>query len=177
MVKRAITSLVLALLVLSVSLPARTQTPQTARGVIRLKVKYKSGASTRELPRKRFFLIKGSLEQNSSLIEKIKQTEVPSRECYYRRHGASEQLIKWLDDHDCESVYCREIEDRYISGSEAVPEFKTAYDQALKDLKAPEVARRWLPNYLAAEIRDGYYKDRQQTIDGLVKFAEASTGK
>jgi len=177
MVKRAIVCLVLALLVLSVSLLARTQTPQTARGVIRLKVKYKSGATTKELPRKRFFLIKGSLEQNSALVEKIKQAEAPSRECYYRKQGASEQLIKWLDDHDCESVYCREIEDRYISGSEAVPEFKTAYDQALRDLKTPEVARRWLPNYLVPEIRDGYYQARQQASDGLVKLAEASTGK
>jgi len=160
---------------LTLAFTAHTQTPP--RGVIRLKVRYKSGEVTKELPRKRLFLIKGSLDQNSALVERIKQAETLSRECFYRKLGASEQLIKWLEDNDCESVYCREIDDRYITGSEAVPEFKTAYDQALKDLKTPEVARRWLPNYLAAEIRDGYYKARQQTIDGLVKFAEASTGK
>jgi hypothetical protein len=168
---------VFACLLIALAVVAQTQTPQAARGVIRLKVRYKSAASTKDLPRKRFFLIKGSLEQNQSLIQQIKQTVVPSRECYYRGHGASEQLIKWLDENDCESVYCREIEDKYISGSEAVPEFKAAYDQALKELKTPEVARRWLPSYLPAERRDEYYKTKQQTIAGLVKQAENASGK
>ena len=93
------------------------------------------------------------------------------------RKGASEQLIKWLKENDCDSVYCREIEEKYISGSEAVPEFKAAYDQALKELKTPEVARRWLPCYLPAELRDGYYKTKRQTIKGLVKQAENASGK
>ena len=157
---------------LCLSYDAHTQTPQTARGVIRLKVRYKSAASTKDLPRKRFFLIKGSLDQNQSLIQQIKQTDVASRECYYRGHGASEQLIKWMDENDCESVYCRQIEDKYIGGSEAVPEFKAAYDQALKELKTPEVARRWLPNYLPVELRDGYSRTKTQTIEALVKQAE-----
>jgi hypothetical protein len=157
--------------------PAHTQTPQTARGVIRLKVKYKSSTGTKELPRKRFFLIKGSLEENKALLEKIKQTDLMPRECYYRNHGASEAFVKWLDDNDCDSIYCREIEVKYTNGSEAVPEFKAAYDQALKELKTPEVARRWLPNYLSADLRDGYYKTKQETIDTVVKEAETSTGK
>ena len=46
------------------------QTPETARGVIRLKVKYKSGDTTKELPRKRFFLIHGSLDENRALSNK-----------------------------------------------------------------------------------------------------------
>lgn len=163
-------------LALGASFAAHTQT-QATRGVIRLKVRYKSAAGTKDLARKRFFLIKGSLEQNQSVIQQIKQTGVASRECYYRGHGASEQLIKWLDENDCESVYCREIEDKYISGSAAVPEFKAAYDQALRELKTPEVARRWLPGYLPAELRDGYYKTKQQTIEGLVKQAENASGK
>lgn len=156
---------------------AHTQTPQANRGVIRLKVKFKSDNVTKELPRKRFFLIKGSLDDNKSLIEKIKQSEVMSRECYYRSKSASEALIKWLKDNDCESVYCREIEDKYANGNEAVPEFKTAYDQALRELKTPELARRWLTNYLPADIRDGYYSAKQQTLDALIKQAEGSTGK
>lgn len=159
------------------SFVAHTQTPQVGRGVIRLKVKYKSGAATRELPRKRFFLIKGSLEQNSALIQQIKQTEITSRECYYRSHGASEALIKWLKDNDCESIYCRAIEEKYIAGGEAVPEFKAAYDESLRELKTPEFARRWVANYVPAQIRDGYYNTRQQAIANLTKQAEASTGK
>ncbi len=156
---------------------AQTQTSQAGCGVIRLKVKYKSGSATKELPRKRFFLIKGSVDQNSALIQQIKQTEVASRECFYRSHGASAALVKWLDENDCESVYCRAIEEKYISGNDAVPEFKAAYEQALKELKTPELARRWLANYLPAEIRDGYYNSKQQAIANLSKQAEASTGK
>jgi len=175
--RSALSAAVLVCLLITLAVVAHTQTPQTARGVIRLKVRYKSGGGTKDLPRKRFFLIKGSLEQNQSLIQLIKQTEVTSRECYYRSHSASERFVKWLDENDCESVYCREIEDKNLDGSEAVPEFKTAYDQALKELKTPEVARRWLPNYLAPEIRDGYYRTRQQTIDKLVKEAETASGR
>jgi hypothetical protein len=156
---------------------SHAQAPQANRGVIRLKVRYKSDAGMKDLPRKRFFLIKGSLDQNQTLIQQIKQTEVPTRECYYRAHGASDALIKWLDDNDCESVYCREIDEKDVTGTEAVPEFKTAYDQALRELKTPDVARRWLPNYLAADKRDGYYRAKQQTIVGLLTMVENSNGK
>lgn len=171
----------LLLLVLSlflfVSLTGHTQSQQTARGVIRLKVKYKTGEVTKELARKRFFLIKGSLDENRSLIDEIRKTDIPSRECYYRRISASPQLIAWLNDNDCESVYCREVEEKYLSGTDVVPEFKTAFDQALRELKRAELARRWLPNYLAAEVRDGYYRARQQSIGALTKMAETATGR
>src|SRR5256714_3506515 len=156
---------------------AHTQTPQANRGVIRLKVKFKSGDVTKELARKRFFLIRGTLDENKSLIEKIKQAEVMSRECYYRSKGASEALIKWLKESDCESVYCREIEEKYVSGSEAVPEFKASYDEGLRDFKSPELARRWLTVNLAADIRDGYYNLKQQTINSLIKQAETASGR
>ena len=67
-----------------------------------------------------------------------------SRECYYLSKGASPALIKWLDDNGCDSVYCRGIEEKYLSGSDAVPEFQAAYDQGLREFKTPELARRWL---------------------------------
>jgi hypothetical protein len=160
---------------MTISFAGHTQSPP--RGVIRLKARYKSGELTRELPRKRFFLIKGSLDENKSLTEMIKKTTISSRDCYYRSKGASEQLMKWLDDNDCESIYCRAIEERYVTGAEVVPEFKTAYEQASKELKTPDLARRWLPNYLPADIRDGYYNLQQRIIDGLVKQAETISGK
>jgi hypothetical protein len=161
----------------SLSLVAHTQTPETGRGVIRLKVKYKSGETTKELSRKRFFLIHGSLDENRALIEQIKAVPVTSRECYYRTQGASDAFANWLQQNDCESIYCREIEEKYVSGNDSVPEFKTAYEQALKELKTPELARRWLPNYLPAQLRDGYYSSKQQAIDGLIKEAENRSGK
>ena len=151
-----------------------TQTPSANRGVIRLKVKYKTGEVTKELPRKRFFLIKGTLEENKSLIERIKQTDPMSRECYYHSKGASPALIKWLGDNDCDSVYCREIEEKYLSGNEAVPEFQAAYNQGLRDFKTPELARRWLTVNLAADIRDGFYNQKQRTIADLISLAEAA---
>jgi len=162
---------------LTLSFAGHTQTPPAPRGVIRLKVRYKSADGTKELVRKRFFLIKGSLDENKALADAIKQTTLISRECYYRSKGASERLIKWLDDNDCESVYCRAIEERELIGPDAVPEFKSAYDLALRQLKTPEVARRWLPNYLPADLRDGYYNLKQRTIEGLLKQAGALSAK
>lgn len=151
---------------------AKTQTPPANRGVIRLKVKYKTGDLTKELPRKRFFLIRGSLADNKPLIEKIKQIDVMSRECYYRSHGASEALINWLKENDCDSIYCREIEAKYLTGSEAVPEFQAAYNQGLREFKTPELGRRWLAVNLPAEISEGFYKRKQEIIDTLIKQSE-----
>jgi hypothetical protein len=164
-------------LIFAFSFVAHTQSPESARGVVRLKIRYKSAEGTKDLPRKRFFLVPGSLEQNQPLIEKIKALNETSRECYYRSHGASEALIKWLKDNDCESVYCREVEDKYLSGAEAVPEFLKAFAQALGELKNPEVARRWLANYLAPEIRSGFYDQKQKAIQSLVNDVETSTRK
>jgi hypothetical protein len=155
---------------------AQTQAPETPkRGVIRLKVKYKSGDVTKELPRKRFFLIKGGLEENKSLVETMKQAALQSRECYYRSLGASEALIKWLKDNDCESVYCRGIEEKYATGSEAVPEFQAAYNQGLRDLKTPELARRWLTTNLSPELRAGFYNQKQEVLNALLKQAEETS--
>ena len=170
---RAILLFSFCLFTFSFSLVA--QTPPTPRGVIRLKVKYKTGDATKELPRKRFFLIKGSLEENKGLIEKMKQTDLLSRECYYRSKGASEALIKWLKDNDCESVYCRGIEERYVTGSEAVPEFQAAYNQGLRDFKTPELARRWLVTNLSPELRSGSYNEKQEVINALLKLAEETS--
>ena len=154
---------------------AHTQTPTTPRGVIRLKVRYKTGDVPRDLPRKRFFLIKGSLEENKGVIEKMKQTDLLSRECYYRKLGASEALINWLKINDCESVYCREIEEKYLAGNEAVPEFQAAYNQGLRDFKTPELARKWLAVNLSPELRAGFYNQKQEVINALVTQAERTT--
>jgi len=175
--RRGLCATLFGCLLIALVTVCHTQTPQTVSGVIRLKVRYKSGDLTKELPRRRFFLIKGSLQDNGSLIDAIRKTETISRDCYYREQRASGQLIKWLKENDCESVYCRQVEDTYINGSEAVPEFKIAYDQALRELKTPEVARRWLTNYLPEEMRDGFYNRKQKAIGDLIKQAEAANGK
>jgi hypothetical protein len=167
--------LVIALIALPLTgnLLNHAQAPRHA--VIRLKVKYKSDAGTRELPRKRFFLINGSLAENQSLVDKIKQTAVVSRDCYYRNHGGSEALIKWLNDNDCESLHCREIEEKYVTGPDTVPEFKAAYEQGLKEFKSPELARRWLTINIPAELREGFYDQKRDALNALISQAEAAT--
>ena len=157
------------------SFVAHTQSPQNAVGVVRLKVRYKSAEGTKDVPRKRFFLLPGSLEQNRALLDRIKTLNESSRECYYRSHGASASLIKWLKDNDCETLYCREIDEKYVSGPEAVPEFQKAFEQGLNELKNREVARRWLTNYLPADLRSGFYDERQKAIQALLSGTEATT--
>jgi hypothetical protein len=168
LVTRVVLFFSFCLFAFSFSFVGHSQSAPSALGVVRLKVRYKTSAGMKDLPRKRFFLIKGSIDQNKALIEMIKQTSLTSLECYYRTHDASEALIKWLKINDCESVYCREIEEKYLSGPEAVPEFQKAFEQAMSELKNREVARRWLTNYLAPLIRSGFYAEKQKAIETLL---------
>jgi hypothetical protein len=156
---------------------AQTPTaPANSRGVIRLRVRVKVGEATKGLPRKRFFLIKGTAEQNKTLIDAIEQQQLISRDCYYRGIGASEALIKWLSESDCESVYCREIAQDDVEGPGAVPEFQAAMVAGEKEFGSRELARKWLTVNLADNIRDGYYRSRQQSLRALLKQAETVSG-
>lgn len=170
--RRALGAAVVLLLAVICAAQTPNQTPVQSSGVIRLRVRVKVGQSTTGLSRKRFFLIKGTLEQNKSLIEAIKQRSATSRDCYYRRLGASEALIKWLKESDCESVYCREISPEDIDGAEAVPEFKLAAAAGEKEYVSRELARKWLTVKLPVNIRDGFYKQRQEELRALLKQAE-----
>ena len=150
--------------------------PQDARGVLRLRARVKVGESTKGLSRKRFFLIKGSLEQNKSVIEAVERRPVVSRDCYYRSLGASAALIKWLQENDCESVYCREIQTDDIEGPNAVPEFLTAAAVGEKEFGSRQLAVKWLTVNLPEKLRDGFYKNRQNDLAALLKQAEAESG-
>jgi len=148
--------------------------PADSRGVIKLRVRLGEGAGTkaRGLSRKRFFLIKGSLEDNKLLVQSLDQHPVVSRDCYYRRIGASEALIAWLKRSDCESVYCREVEQKDIEGSEAVPEFQHAVLLGEKEFGSRELARKWFSVNLKEELRSGFYKQQQRDIQGFLNQAE-----
>ena len=150
--------------------------PVGARGVIRLRVRPKVGEATKGLSRKRFFLVKGTLEKNNTLIRTIEREPVISRDCYYRGIGASEALIRWLKDSDCESVYCREIEPQDIEGAGAVPEFQHAVAAGETEFKSREMARKWLTVNLPENLRDGFYKTRQQHLNALIRQAEDLSG-
>jgi hypothetical protein len=146
--------------------------PTDARGVIRIRVRLKTETSTKGLSRKRFFLIKGSLAENKSLIEALDQQPVVSRDCYYQGIGASPALIAWLKENDCESVYCREVEKKDIEGTGAVPEFQRAVATGEKQFGSRELARKWLSVNLPDELRSGYYKRQEKELGSLVKRAE-----
>ena len=177
------TRLLLVLIVLLLALPiaithSQTQdAPARQSGVVRLRarVKLSDSAPLRGLARKRFFLIHGSLEQNRALIEAIERQPVVTRDCYYTRNGASAALIAWLKESDCESVYCRDVEQDSLAGPKAVPEFATAFAASEKEFGSAATARKWLTTNLPANLRDGFYRDRQAAIDALLKQAQASS--
>jgi hypothetical protein len=165
--KPAITLVLLSLLFLPVT-KALTQTPT---GVLRIRVRVKmdDAAPLRGLARKRFFLLPGTLEQHRALLDAIERQPLVTRDCYYRKLGASQELIDWLKTGDCESVYCREVEQEFIAGPKAVREFATAFAASQKEFGGDETARKWVTTNLDPNIRDGFYRDRQNAISTLLK--------
>ena len=147
-------------------------------GVLRLRVRVKANDSSplRGLARKRFFLIHGSIEQNRALVDAIERQPLTTRDCYYQKNGASPALIGWLKDGDCESVYCREIEQEFVSGPKAVPEFATAFAASEKEFGSGSTALKWLTTNLPANLRDGFYRDRKGELDLLLKQAQTTSG-
>jgi len=147
------------------------QPPARQSGVLRLRVRVKAddSAPLRGLARKRFFLIPGTLEQNRALIDAIERQALVSRDCYYQKIGASAALIGWLRESDCESVYCRGVEQEFVSGPKAVPEFAVAYAASQKEFGNDETARQWLTTNLAPDVRDGFYRSRKTVLEALLK--------
>jgi len=163
------------LLMVTVVLAQSQQPPATQTGVLRLRVRVKAddSAPLRGLARKRFFLIPGTIEQNRALIDAIERQTVLSRDCYYQKIGASAALISWLRESDCESVYCRGVDQEFVSGPKAVPEFATAFATSQKEFGNDETARQWLTTNLAPNVRDGFYRTQQTVLQTLLKQAGA----
>ena len=159
------------LLMVTVVLAQQPATQPT--GVLRLRVRVKAddAAPLRGLARKRFFLLPGTIEQNRAFITAVEQQSLTTRDCYYQQHKASAELITWLKDGDCESVYCRSIEKEFVSGPKAVPEFASAFAASQKEFRDDETARYWLTTNLPPDVRDGFYRTRKATLDALLKQA------
>ena len=151
--------------------------------VIQVTVVYKKGTEplqqddkVTQLARKRFYL--SSCPFNLDKIAAA--SRAPTRRGYYSNLKASPQLIKWLEDNNCDTIYCRELtrEEVACKSGEAVcvPEFVRAYEEALKKLKGDaELARRWVTNYgplAAPELRVGFYEQKAKWLDATVKEAE-----
>jgi hypothetical protein len=163
--------LVFFALLMMVTVVLAQQPPAKQTGVLRLRVRVKAddSAPLRGLARKRFFLIPGTLEQNRALIDAIERQALVSRDCYYQKIGASAALMSWLRESDCESVYCRAVEQEFVSGPKAVPEFATAYAASQKEFGNDATARQWLTTNLAPDVRDGFYRSRQTILESLLK--------
>jgi len=168
--------LVIAIIFLSQLGHSVAQTQTSPTGVLRLRVKVKIGEATKGLARKRFYLLKGTLDQNKVVIDAAEQSPYVSRDCFYSKLGASQQLIDWLKAGDCESVYCREVEEEFVNGPKAVPEFVTAYAAGEKEFGQSNIGRKWLTNNLPPPLRDGFYRDRRNALDALLKQAEMASG-
>jgi len=166
---------IILVVLLLLAFPVTSGFTQSPTGVLRIRVRVKADETSplRGLARKRFFLIPGTLEQHRALIDAIELQPLVSRDCYYRKLGASQALIDWLKAGDCESVYCREVEQEFVSGPKAVPEFATAFAASQKEFGNVETSRQWLTTNLDANIRDGFYRDRQNVISTLLKQSGA----
>lgn len=164
------------LLSFCLALAGFSQTQAGGRGVLRLRVRIKEGESTKGLARERFFLVRGSLQQNQVWIDLLDNQPQTSRDCYYRQIGASDRLLKWLSENDCESIYCRELNKDDIEGPNAVPEFQRAAEAGTKEFKSAETARKWLTVNLPENIRDGFYRSHQERLRKLLLEVEAASG-
>jgi hypothetical protein len=161
--------------------------PKLAPRIIQLTALYKKGDQplqqddkVTQLTRKRFYL--SSCPFNLDKIQTARRA--PTRRSYYASAKASPQLIKWLEDNNCDTVYCRELEQREVTcvagDAACVPEFVRAYNEALKKLKGNgELARKWVTNYAplsAPELRIGFYQEKSKWLAATIKEAERAAG-
>ncbi len=124
------------------------------------------------LERKRFYLLRGGLEDHKELIERLNANETISRDCYYKNLNVSPQYMCWLktEEYNCESPYCREIT---MEDIETVPEFMTAYQRGMRQFGGrTELARGWLTTNLPFELREGFYRQQKSALDSLLEYAK-----
>ncbi|MEP6923816.1 MAG: hypothetical protein ABI954_05085 [Pyrinomonadaceae bacterium] len=170
-------ALISASALVSISAQDTAASAQPKRGSIKFTAQVEINGKTEKLDRKRFYLVRGSRQQNAQLIKKIAATEPFSQDCYYanlRRNGSqvSDEFVCWLKNNDCESPYCREI--KTSAEAEAVPEFAAAYRQSLREYKTPVLALKWLTTNLPANLRAGFYDQQKSVLRELVNLGRVS---
>jgi hypothetical protein len=181
--------------------PSPTPTPSTSSGpcamppacptlaprVLQLTARYKKGEQPLQdvsdgiaLPRKHFYLSPCPFN-----LDKVPGAKpAPTRKAYYTSVKASDQLIKWLEANNCDTVYCRELTKEEVTCNAAsptcVPEFTRSYNEALQKLNGnAELARKWVTNYAplsSVELRLGFYTEKQKWLDATVAAEEKASG-
>jgi hypothetical protein len=158
--------------------------PKLAPRVIQLSVIYKKGDQplqqddkVTQLARKRFYLSSCPFDLNKI---QARGGPAPTRRAYYSQLKASPQLIRWLEDNNCDTVYCRELKPEEVTckptDSACVPEFTRAYEEGLRKLKNDaELARKWVTNYEplnAPALRIGFYQEKAKWLDAAIGAME-----
>lgn len=130
------------------------------------------------LARKHFYLSSSPF----NLTTTVNLKTAPSLRSYYKSAVASQQLIDWLEDNHCETIYCRELTDAEVKCAggdpqKCVPEFIAAYRNALTKLNGnQELARKWITNYeplSSPRLGVGFYEART----GWLNVASAALEK
>lgn len=154
---------------LAVALAAAILAPAIAAqnlGSLEVAGRVRVAGKIEKVSRKRFYLFRGGLEVNKALVDRLRNAEYTSKDCYYCKTKASPEFIAWLKAQDCESPYCRAISEE---DTKTVPEFRAAYQKGLKQFRnKPDVARTWLTTNLTPNIREGFYNQQKSTIDKLL---------
>lgn len=134
-----------------------------------------------KLARKHFYLSSSPF----NLAKSVNLKTAPTLRSYYSAAGASPQLIEWLEENHCETVYCRaltaeELRCEGIDQKKCVPEFMEAYRIALAKLKGnQELARRMVTNYLplsSAKLRTGFFEAKTQWLKSALEAIEKAQG-
>ena len=107
----------------------------------------------------------------------------PLRKSYYANIKASPQLIKWLEDNNCDTIYCRELRREEVTCNSAdpncVPEFVRAVKEGLRKLMNDEErARRWVTNYeplSTPELRVGFHQEKTKWLKAMVRAMEQAS--
>jgi len=140
-----------------------------------------NNANKLALARKHFYLSPSPF----NLATSVNLKTAPSLRSYYKGIGASEQLIDWLEDNHCETIYCREVTEAEVKCESAdqkrcVPEFSTAYRNALIKLNGnQELARKWITNYeplSTAKFRAGFFEAKSGWVKSAIAAIEKGLG-
>jgi hypothetical protein len=144
---------------------ATAQTPPPT-GVLEINGRVKIDGKQERLKRKRFYLFRGGLAANRTLVERIRAADFVSRDCFYCRMKTSVEFRAWLKAEDCESPFCRKIT---AEDAARVPEFKAAVEKGNRQfVKKPALSIDWLTTNLDPALRDGFYLERRKSIDAVL---------
>jgi len=133
------------------------------------------------LARKRFYLSSSPFD----LATNVDLKTAPSVRTYYTSVGASPQLVDWLEENHCDTIYCRELTPAEVScdgadSKKCIPEFASAFRNALAKLNGnQELARRWITNYeplSSPKVRVGFFEAKTEWLKRAVEAIEKKLG-